>query len=512
MSEKTAVGGIKSQVLSNFTYDINNFTESDAAAFIKGLNETVHYAAKSASGNLNAYFALNPELLPQATELYQSVYFTDGKKDYTNIGFATPLAVIKQKKAAWYQAPVDAKGSIWSDPYIDKNLDSNEMVITYSKPVFIDDTLIGVVGMDLKYSYFSEVIEAMKVYTSGYAILLNEDMEVLVDMHQGATVNEESKNFNYMIDSQKDMVHQIKNMSVSINNGTSEMEVITGNITYSYGNIVKAVNDMVDGTTLQAQDLSDISLEVSQFGQQIQEMTDTINNVHGRTEVVNDQAVDSGKQLEYLSDSIIGMKNAFAKVKDTINILVDNIQQVTQITEVINRLSEQTNLLALNAAIEAARAGDAGRGFAVVADEIRGLAEQVKHSSNDIANLVANISNDANDAITTAVKVNSQLNTQTDVVDTSIKVFEKILQEIGTILPEINTINETTTVINERKEKIFDRVQSASAVAKEVAASVEEIASISEEIKNSSQHVLEMSKGLKGIAKDMHENVEVFKV
>ncbi|WP_286239133.1 methyl-accepting chemotaxis protein [Neptuniibacter halophilus] len=67
-------------------------------------------------------------------------------------------------------------------------------------------------------------------------------------------------------------------------------------------------------------------------------------------------------------------------------------EQIEKFVGVIRDISDQTNLLALNAAIEAARAGESGRGFAVVADEVRNLARKASEASNEIANLVGQIS------------------------------------------------------------------------------------------------------------------------
>ncbi|WP_299179537.1 methyl-accepting chemotaxis protein [uncultured Neptuniibacter sp.] len=72
--------------------------------------------------------------------------------------------------------------------------------------------------------------------------------------------------------------------------------------------------------------------------------------------------------------------------------LLSVTEQIEKFVGVIRDISDQTNLLALNAAIEAARAGESGRGFAVVADEVRNLARKANEASDEIANLVGEIS------------------------------------------------------------------------------------------------------------------------
>src|SRR6185436_9825997 len=91
----------------------------------------------------------------------------------------------------------------------------------------------------------------------------------------------------------------------------------------------------------------------------------------------------------------------------TITKLGDSSVEIGNVIKVITTIAKQTNLLALNATIEAARAGEAGKGFAVVANEVKELAKQTAEATEDIAQRIGAIQNDAQAAVSAIGEVST---------------------------------------------------------------------------------------------------------
>jgi twitching motility protein PilJ len=166
-------------------------------------------------------------------------------------------------------------------------------------------------------------------------------------------------------------------------------------------------------------------------------MASSIEEVSGNAERCSDvarHAVDvSHKGADAVRRTIDGMNAIRENIQDTskrIKRLGESSQEIGNIVELINDIAEQTNILALNASIQASMAGESGRGFAVVADEVQRLAERAGHATRQIEVLVRTIQSDTNEAVV------SMERTTTDVVGGAL-----LAENAGAALGEIEDVS-----------------------------------------------------------------------
>lgn len=106
----------------------------------------------------------------------------------------------------------------------------------------------------------------------------------------------------------------------------------------------------------------------------------------------------SERAIERLGEGTSLIQSSLAQIASLID-LVDTLgqhvtsfsvamEQVRRSAKDIEEIAETTNILALNATIEAMRAGDAGRTFAVVASEVKGLANDTRMATEEIASTI----------------------------------------------------------------------------------------------------------------------------
>jgi len=162
--------------------------------------------------------------------------------------------------------------------------------------------------------------------------------------------------------------------------------------TQQLGSAVLTLNTQSGSTLTEVEDqqhqISQIAAAATQLAATSMGVAKSCEQASGSAQHTRRIAEDSSRDSQRTTASIQQLNQRLTDTANALEQVSQQGQQIQSVVDTIRGIAEQTNLLALNAAIEAARAGDQGRGFAVVADEVRSLSQRTQASTAQIAGTV----------------------------------------------------------------------------------------------------------------------------
>lgn len=308
-----------------------------------------------------------------------------------------------------------------------------------------------------------------------------------------------------MIKSVKDNANGVREDSVSLTEISSELAMLTEEISASIGSVASSTNK-------QNIDFKQIINSLNAFSDKVDVAKKNVNSINKRALIVNNKSVDGNKDIEELNKGILNVNTSFEKFADNVGQVAEKMRTVNKITDIINGIAEQTNLLALNAAIEAARAGEAGKGFNVVALEIRKLAEQSKDSAQNIYRIINGLINIITEIVFESENMERKLEEQKSIVYKALSSFSEITILVQEIAPKVSNINSAFEDITHNKDLILETIEELSSVVNNTSESIDQItissfnlAKLGEDVNNSSELLL-------GKSNNLIKNVTKFKI
>ncbi len=220
--------------------------------------------------------------------------------------------------------------------------------------------------------------------------------------------------------------------------------------------------------------------------------TDIISDIAkiSEAEDMSSQVAEGAKEGAKSVSSAVSQINDMAKEVDSvgavIKLLNERVNDILGMVDVIRSVAEQTNLLALNAAIEAARAGEQGRGFAVVADEVRSLASRTQESTEEIARVVDELMNSAQNAIT-AIDVGSEK------ANDAVASVNNIDDVLSKVVSNISELDNLTSDIASSAQKQIQQITQLSANVLQIDHMADENAKGGEEVAAATVQVFNLS-------------------
>jgi methyl-accepting chemotaxis protein len=309
-----------------------------------------------------------------------------------------------------------------------------------------------------------------------------------------------------------DKMLEVSQKSTKISNVLAEsalnLSLMTENTVKANEGIAQNTARIADGSKNSLKGMEEASTAVTNMSESLNKISEERNGIGELSDQINRLTSDSGHVLSNAVEEMAAISASTKQSKEIIARLEQRSGEIAKFVEVITQISSQTNLLALNAAIESARAGEQGKGFAVVAQEIRILAEGSQKAAKDIAELIKEIIDDTESAVTSMDKGSELVGRGLTIINDARESFEKVSHandEMSSKLVMINNdsmeaakfSNEVVDIVvditNINNETLFE-IEQIAAASEELVASMEEVNSSVEDIKNTSAELLELSK------------------
>lgn len=276
--------------------------------------------------------------------------------------------------------------------------------------------------------------------------------------------------------------------------------------------ITCAMDDLATSTVSMAENVQDISLQMIEIGNCVNDISDNVDNLYKSSENMQNTNIETKSDLDTILENSKKSVEAVKDIAEQIKQTNDSIEEIDKAVQLILDLSEQTNLLSLNASIEAARAGVHGRGFAVVAEEIRHLSVQSAEGAEMIKALAGTITGKSQKSVELANDVRKIIVEEQAGIEKTQQKYEELSDEINESVAEIKAIAEKAEHLTEYKEKVIGNVQDLSAISQETAASTEEVGATVTEIISEIDKVNDECEVMNNMAKELEDAVSYFQV
>lgn len=320
------------------------------------------------------------------------------------------------------------------------------------------------------------------------------------------------QNFQEMSQKLGVLVQDVGSKSEQVASSSEQLNACADQSAQAVNQVAQSITEIAKGSQEQLNSVEQGLAAIEHFAAKIRLVA---SNTAQSTTAAEQTAKLAREGTEIMQDMLSQMAQLEESVEasaGTVLQLGSRSQEIGQIVDTISGIAGQTNLLALNAAIEAARAGDAGRGFAVVAEEVRKLAEQSQEAAQKIAQLIASIQIDTQEAVNSMQTGSKEVKNSTLVAQKTGQNFTVIASRIDGVSSQVAEIAKTVQEMEEFSNNVLSSVRHIDEVSKAMAAETETVSAATEEQSAAMEEIASASQHLSRLAEELNVSIKQFKI
>jgi len=199
--------GVEKDVQTILTYveeDLDGLEDRKLQEHLDRISGFFKKILTNTNGIMTYYYRIDPTVSSEVKGFWFVNTPGEGFKEH-EVTDITMYDTEDTSKLVWFTVPKATGKSVWLPPYITDNLDAK--VISYNTPVYLDGRFVGVIGIELDYTYMAELVNNIKLYDNGYAFVNDEEGNIVYHPKMDVTTMDKLPDIPEGITNREDVIH-----------------------------------------------------------------------------------------------------------------------------------------------------------------------------------------------------------------------------------------------------------------------------------------------------------------
>lgn len=389
-----------------------------------------------------------------------------------------------------YKKDYDGKLKLFSMKKLDNGWQmgvviSNEVILkeigTILLAIILLILMIFIITYLISMDAIKRLVKPITLLASDVAAISDGDLTIYNQIVRNDEMGVLAKNLNHMTETISGLIGKIQEM-------TQDVHHSVGSINQAASNNQEAMNLITTVITDVARDNTEQGAEFERINGRMKEVIKLFRVLHEDSLNLVDLMINSNELVANGQSTMTTLEGSTSDLNEsTVHTVRDiekfgnKINEIHNITDLINELAHKTRLLSINASIEASRFGESGKGFDVIAKEMSDLAMRTALANEEVGQALGILRDEMLLISEESISMMEHMTKQNQSVQETYHIFEQIKVQLNQIqqgivgtfelmeksVTENEAIGETIAQFQDHVTLNSQRLQEISAMTQE---------------------------------------------